>query len=71
VSSAKQNLDCVTFPVTCRNCGQKMYVLVGLTMTSSPVAYIECIACRQQVLALLPGPVIAEPSAAGQGPQEG
>jgi len=46
-----------------------MQVLVGLTMTSGPVAYIECVACRQQVLALLPGPVIAGPSAAGQVPQ--
>jgi hypothetical protein len=66
MSSARHTADYVVIPVTCPACGQGMDVHVGLTMTASPVSHVECVRCHLQVLALLPGPVLAGPKPVGQ-----
>jgi hypothetical protein len=52
-------LNRVAMSIVCK-CGQKMILHVGLTPDTSQNV-VACLGCRQRIVALVPGPVVAGP----------
>jgi hypothetical protein len=50
----------VIMRIDCPQCGQKMFVRVGL-IPETAGNQIECINCKRFMIALVPGPVVGSP----------
>ena len=60
MSHFHDSLDYVLMECVCPECREKMIVRVGL-LTQGSDNLVECPCCHQDVVALVPGPVIGGP----------